>query len=584
MKKKYTYKFRDGHIEIETTEKWFAALREADRVESNNNITEQHKTIHYDAFGFEPDFMGQEDVFLSGSDDNPAFEYAMGQIPPKAREIITRRFLNHETNAVIGAALGVTVETVRYYIRRYLIRFRKLYEDGKWINSPANEEIPGSGKALTIPYKLSPEQVLAIRKLRSTHYSLHEIADIVKVAVNQVVICLLENPVDTTVCPVCGKLIHQSVRKPMHVFCDSACYRRWYRNSGADREAAFPPLREKTLVSVTQEIAMRYYKQMFISYKDMGALLCLPVRTISSYFNTKPLPFSLCAYCGERILYGRNHTNALNNRIVKFCSQKCTDAYYWRGFYAKAYKGIQIYHDSIIPFYDQLVVAMKWKISGFSDEVVCSCSGLPEKGIHKLFLYDDINLMECLTEEKLNNRHNPVIVTGRVRLIDDYTSSPLRMEGIPEIYAATLIIPSDDEKTITSIELAMEEAVKRGMPGLARPFPNREKVNLPFDKSQMLIDETTSQSYYFLHVSNYIQPEILDRKSKKLETVSITQNDDVAVEVEFFPYRINAKRYGIGCRFWVVQIIDHDESKSVVFRPLESSSYQAFLRIQFDIS
>ena len=69
---RYQYKFGTGYESIEVDEEWMAVLREMDRLERNSNISESRKSIHYDAFGFEPDFMGIEEKGYAEAPENLA--------------------------------------------------------------------------------------------------------------------------------------------------------------------------------------------------------------------------------------------------------------------------------------------------------------------------------------------------------------------------------------------------------------------------------------------------------------------------------------------------------------------------------
>ena len=208
-------------------------------------------------------------------------------------EILTRHLVNGETLSAIGASYGITESGASSAFNKNLQRFRKYYSDGAWINSPKNKSYPGIGRVLSIPYKLTPEQAQAIRIYRWQCYSYTDIAKLVGVPLNQVFMCLNENPVMQSVCPTCGKKIHQAYRQRMRVFCSHQCYMGWYKES-CDKEKRLHPLKARQYLERPQELVLQYYKQARVSYKRMNKLTHIPLRTITVFFDTNPLPYTIC--------------------------------------------------------------------------------------------------------------------------------------------------------------------------------------------------------------------------------------------------------------------------------------------------
>lgn len=467
---KYKYRFSDDQVDIEVDEKWGAVLEDLDRKERNNNYSEVKKSIHYDAFDFEPDFMGEEDKALTALfDGSPAYEYAIQRIPKRGAEILLRRALKKEKFIDIATSYGIERANAmsRYYYARD--RFIKFYKDGAWIYSSQNKDIPGAGKVLSIPAKLTPDQVVAIREQRMIGHSHTQIANRLGVPRNQVVRCLNENPIIGNRCPTCGNLILQVPGKKVVFFCSKKCYFAWYNNSCAKEQKH--PLLRRFVLSRPQELVVQYYKQYLVSYERMRKLTGIPMRSITAFFMTKPLPYTICRNCGEKIT-----GQADRNRIKLFCSQKCRDHYYNMEFYYRENYGVEIYGKPTIPSPDQLYMAIDMHDSGYPRDGVSACTGLTEDELEALFRYDE----ETVLEETMNYPLKKIkIITGSVRIINVHIWEPVVVEGTKPLYTATVLISKDDKKTIEGARAAIEAVLAKWAGKSNAVIPQKARAQMP---------------------------------------------------------------------------------------------------------
>ena len=111
---KYQYRFATECVEVDIDEEWVCVLREFDRQERNGNIKAEKGSIHYDAFGFVPDFMGllekgyspKDETLAQIFDGSPAFEYALEHLTPRHCDVILRRAVLEESFPSIASAIG----------------------------------------------------------------------------------------------------------------------------------------------------------------------------------------------------------------------------------------------------------------------------------------------------------------------------------------------------------------------------------------------------------------------------------------------------------------------------------------------
>lgn len=382
---KYKYWFSTGAVEIELGDEWGSLLKELDKKDAAINYWDQKGVVHYDGLEFEPSFMGGPERGISQMfDESPAFEYAKERIPDKYMKLLVQRGINGETFKKIAKEMGCTSVNARIQYLAYSKKFCKYYSDGEWIHSRANLDFPGIGKALSIPYKLTPDQVVEIRALRALCCSMNDIAERVGVSPNQVLMCLTENPVMKTICPSCGKIIQQAYRKKMRSFCSHYCYVEWYIKTCSKELSDRPSSKYRMVLNHAQELVLQYYKQLRVSYKEMREKTGIPLRVIIAYFNTNPLPYVLCKYCGDKIA-GPWHRNT----IPAFCSKKCMNAYYNRKFYAKKYKGKEIYKAPVIRTYECLMLAIEMRRSGESNKRIKAETGMKKAELDVLFRYEE---------------------------------------------------------------------------------------------------------------------------------------------------------------------------------------------------
>lgn len=540
---KYEYKFRTGEEPVEIDDEWAEVLKDLDHQERRGEYKDVHHTIHYDAFPAVGDYLGKEDADLAAMfDGSPAFEYARKRISERDMEILTRHVVNGESFVVIGASYGITESAASTAFHKNLKRFGKYYTDGAWINSSKNKSYPGIGRVLSIPYKLTPEQAQAIRVYRWQCYCYRDIAQLVGVNMNQVLMCLNENPVMQSVCPTCGKEIHQAYRQRTRVFCSRQCYLVWY-NESCNKEKRLPPLKARQYLERPQELVLQYYKQARVSYKRMSKLTHIPLRIITAYFNTNPLPYTICMSCGARIMESNPR-----NMIKVFCSQKCMDHYHNMEFYYKAYKNMELYPKPTIPPPLTLFMAIEMLDTGYSrDEIMC-CTGLSEIDIESLFRYDKAD-EEGENGMKMINK----VVTGSVRIINTRIWEPADLHGTVPLYTATLLIPKDDEKTLAGIRAAMDAIVEDGL-RKGGPFRSKAQVELPLRDGDYQLPDGIFHNCFYLNVSSIDAPQVFDYKLNPITYHESFFSGCLArVSLTFYPYWINQKRYGVGCRLGNIQ-------------------------------
>ena len=108
------------------------------------------------------------------------------------------------------------------------------------------------------------------------------------------------------------------------------------------------------------------------------------------------------------------------------------------------------------------------------------------------------------------------VVTGKVRFCFCHVFEPSAMDGQPEEsakYSVCVIIPKDDEKTISKIKKAVEAAKAVGKAKIADKngkIPSTIKLPLR-DGDEERSDDPAFENAYFLNATSNRKPTIVDR-------------------------------------------------------------------------
>lgn len=555
---KYKYWFNGESTEIEVDPEWAEILLKLDKEERNNYFSEKLKSIHYEAFGFEPDFMGKEESEIAAIfDGTPAYDYAVQQIPSREMDILRRRALDGEPYPSIAKSYGMSATGVSDIYKAYGPRFLKYYEDGKWICSPENTPLPGNGKVLRITARLTPQQIQEIRRLRFEFHTLTEIADILGIACNRVLVCLMENPVDTTFCPTCGKPIRQSFRHTMRVFCSHKCYAKNYLKTGADGESKIARVKVRVFPDQRQQRLLRFYKQAFVPYRRMNKLIGIPFRTVQSFFNASPLPYCVCLCCGKKIPGSDN-----SNRIFRFCSWKCRNKYMREHPGAASFVNEDYYPGGVLPTPEALYMAMDLRREGYPEHTISVLTGLSANELAALFRYDTIDSNEELPGS-LDGKMIPKVITRMVTIVNAYVFEPAFPEEPVPLYIATIIIPKEDRKTIEGIKTVLESILSGGSRKGGGLFFNRSRVCMPLHDGDAGPAHPVFKNNWYINAAAVTRPQIVDHKLYPVDDEEEFGSGCLArASLTFFPYRVNQKRYGIGCRLGNLQKVPGQEPRS----------------------
>ena len=373
----YTYKFTNCEETIEIDEEVYALLKEADRLDRNNAQTYHRHINSLEAYGFEPEFMAVEDDAFKDDPTSLAYEYAIRHLRPKHQDILARRLLNGEQYSTIAQSYNASVENTHRAFKNAKERFSRFYSDGLWLFSKENTSLPEADRIRLIPYGLTPSLVQQIRKLRRENKPLNAIAAQLGVPTCRVTSCLRYNPITETKCLNCGASINQIDRGRLQNFCNQKCYDQWFQREGMVHNTCTTKNTKKVYMSREQQIALDYYRQIFVPHRDIVKIMKLPYTYITAHSFAHPLPYTLCLFCGKQV------PGVQGRQTKKYCSDACCKHYQNR--ISSRRKGPK--PPSVIPTAEQLYLAIDLRNAGKSYKKIQKETGLSNDDLETLFRF-----------------------------------------------------------------------------------------------------------------------------------------------------------------------------------------------------
>ncbi|MDD3400787.1 MAG: DUF2815 family protein [Eubacteriales bacterium] len=152
-----------------------------------------------------------------------------------------------------------------------------------------------------------------------------------------------------------------------------------------------------------------------------------------------------------------------------------------------------------------------------------------------------------------NQNNTTKVVTGVVRLSYANVWEPASINGGTPKYSVSLIIPKDDEKTLTAINAAIDAAIKEGAPKFGGKIPNRAALKLPLRDGDTERDDDAYKGSYFVNANSTTAPQIVDRTVQPiLDRAEVYSGCYARVSINFYAFNTNGNR-GVACGLGNIQ-------------------------------
>ena len=148
------------------------------------------------------------------------------------------------------------------------------------------------------------------------------------------------------------------------------------------------------------------------------------------------------------------------------------------------------------------------------------------------------------------------VITGKDTRLSYFNGwEPKSINGGPERYSVSLLIPKDDKETITAIEKAIDAAIEEGIGKFGGKKPNKATIKLPLRDGDIERDDEAYKGHYFINANSVTAPQIVDKAVKPIIDRSEVYSGCYArVSISFYAFNSNGNK-GIACGLGNIQKI-----------------------------
>lgn len=152
------------------------------------------------------------------------------------------------------------------------------------------------------------------------------------------------------------------------------------------------------------------------------------------------------------------------------------------------------------------------------------------------------------------------VITGENTRLSYFNGwEPKSINGGPEKYSVSLLIPKDDKETITAIEKAIDAAIEEGTGKFGGKKPKKETIKLPLRDGDLEREDEEYKGHYFINANSTTPPQIVDKSVKPiLDRSEVYSGCYARVSINFYAFNSNGNK-GIACGLGNIQKIRDGE-------------------------
>lgn len=136
------------------------------------------------------------------------------------------------------------------------------------------------------------------------------------------------------------------------------------------------------------------------------------------------------------------------------------------------------------------------------------------------------------------------VITGILsRLSFFHGWEPVSINGGPERYSVSVLIPKDDTETVKAIEAAIDAAIEGGIPKFGGKKPNKSALKLPLRDGDTERDDPAYKGHYFINANSRTAPQIVDRNLNPiLDRDEVYSGCYARVSLTFYAFNSNGNK------------------------------------------
>ena len=152
------------------------------------------------------------------------------------------------------------------------------------------------------------------------------------------------------------------------------------------------------------------------------------------------------------------------------------------------------------------------------------------------------------------------VITGKnTRLSYFHGWEPTSINGGPERYSVSVLIPKDDKETVKAINDAVDAAIEEGIAKFGGKKPNKAAIKLPLRDGDTEREDEAYARHWFINANSKTAPQIVDKGVKPiLDRDEVYSGCYARVSLNFYAFNSNGNK-GIACGLGNIQKIRDGE-------------------------
>ena len=159
------------------------------------------------------------------------------------------------------------------------------------------------------------------------------------------------------------------------------------------------------------------------------------------------------------------------------------------------------------------------------------------------------------------NVNRTKVITGKnTRLSYFHGWEPTSINGGPERYSVSVLIPKDDKETVKAINDAVDAAIEEGIAKFGGKKPNKAAIKLPLRDGDTEREDEAYAGHWFINANSKTALQIVDKAVKPiLDRDEVYSGCYARVSLNFYAFNSNGNK-GIACGLGNIQKIRDGES------------------------
>ena len=152
------------------------------------------------------------------------------------------------------------------------------------------------------------------------------------------------------------------------------------------------------------------------------------------------------------------------------------------------------------------------------------------------------------------NVNRTKVITGKnTRLSYFHGWEPTSINGGPERYSVSVLIPKDDKETVKAINDAIDAAIEEGIAKFGGKKPNKAAIKLPLRDGDTEREDEAYAGHWFINANSKTAPQIVDKAVKPiLDRDEVYSGCYARVSLNFYAFNSNGNK-GIACGLGNIQ-------------------------------